>query len=130
MFLVDTNVLSELVRPRPAPKVVHWAAGLERMTLSAVTLEEVWYGLNLRPSARVERWLEAFLGSHCDVLSVTPAVARRAGSLRGQLARQGHTRTQADMLIAATAQEHGLTLATRNVRDFVACGIQVVNPFT
>jgi len=63
------------------------------------------------------------------VLDITPAVARRAGELRAFLQASGQVRTQADMLIAASAQVHGLTLVTRNTRDFDGCGIAVLNPF-
>jgi predicted nucleic acid-binding protein len=63
------------------------------------------------------------------VYPVTPAIAHRGGILRGQFQAQGLTRSAPDMLIAATALEHQLVLATRNVRDFTGCGVQVVNPF-
>ena len=63
------------------------------------------------------------------VYPITPAIAWRAGVLRGQFQAQGITRSAQDMLIAATAIEHQLVLATRNVRDFLGCGVQVVNPF-
>jgi predicted nucleic acid-binding protein len=128
-FLVDTNVLSELVRPAPAPSVVRWAEGLPTFTLSVVTLEEVSFGLASKPNARIQRWFEAFLEAHCRVLDVTAPIARHAGILRGQLAARGRARTQADMLIAATAVQHGLTLATRNGKDFEGCGVALVNPF-
>jgi toxin FitB len=77
----------------------------------------------VKPSARVHRWFETFVPSYCRVLDVTDAIARHAGILRGQVSRRGKTRTQADMLIAGTAAAHGLTLATRNQRDFAGCGI-------
>jgi len=64
-----------------------------------------------------------------EVVPVTKEIARRAGELRGELSRRGITRLQADMLIAATAQLHGLTLVTRNVRDFAECGVPLLNPF-
>ena len=71
---------------------------------------------------------DAFVQRH-DILPMTFDIARRAGDLRGQFQARGQTRTQADMLIAATAQIHALTVVTRNVRDFDGCGIGVLNPF-
>jgi predicted nucleic acid-binding protein len=127
--LVDTNVLSELARPRPDPRVVGWAGGLPGVTLSAITVEQVLFGLSAKRNVRIERWFGDFFDRDCRVLEVTSAIARHAGVLRGQLARRGRARTQADMLIAATAALHGLTLATRNDRDFEDCGVTVVNPF-
>jgi predicted nucleic acid-binding protein len=128
-ILVDTNVVSELARPRPDPRVVDWAGGLASVTLSAITVEEVFFGLSARRSPRIERWFEDFLDRDCRVLEVTTPIARHAGVLRGQLRKRGWPRTQADMLIAATAAVHGLTLATRNERDFEDCGVTVINPF-
>ena len=127
--LVDTNVIAELARPRPDRGVVDWAAGLTTVMLSAVTVEEIFFGLSARTSPRIERWFENFLDADCRILDVTLPIARHAGVLRGQLRRRGHPRAQADMLIAATAAWHGLTLATRNERDFEDCGVTVVNPF-
>lgn len=128
-ILVDTNVVSELARPRPAPQVLEWASGLAVVVLSTISVEEVFFGLAAKPNVRIERWFTDFLDSDCRVLEVTAPIARHAGVLRGQLARRGRTRTQADMLVAATAAWHGLTLATRNERDFDDCGVTVVNPF-
>ena len=68
-------------------------------------------------------------GGQVSVLPVTGTIARRAGELRAAFAGRGMARSQPDMLIAATAQVHALTLVTRNVRDFDGCGIAVLNPF-
>ena len=129
MHLVDTNVLSELMRPRPAPRVLAWAEALPAIALSVVTLEELFYGLSLKPSARMEGWLRGFLDEYCEVLPVTESIARRCAALRAGFRQGGRPRTQADMLIAATAWEHRLTIATRNVTDFDGCGVPVVDPF-
>ncbi len=127
--LVDTNVLSELVRARPSARVVAWLGALDEVHISVITIEEVMFGLAHKRNARVQRWFESFFDSACKVVEVSAAIARQAGILRGQLAARGRTRTQADMLIAASAAQHGLSLATRNVRDFADCGIAVVDPW-
>ena len=77
----------------------------------------------------MSRWFERFLGARCEVLTVTVSIGRRCAVLRGELRRGGKQRTQADMLIAATAIEHNLALATRNTKDFEGAGIALVNPF-
>ena len=97
--------------------------------LSVVTVEEIHFGLAWKPNARIEALVDRFLAERCEILPVTRPVARRAGALRGQFRRTGRTRTQADMLIAATAQVHQLPVATRNVRDFEGCGVALLNPF-
>ena len=129
MYLIDTNVLSELMRARPDALVASWARSLTAMTISVITLEEIEFGLALRPSARLERWWRSFSEGYCEILPISPAIARRAAHLRATHRLRGRQRTQVDMLIAATAHEHQITLATRNQRDFAGCGIRCVNPF-
>jgi predicted nucleic acid-binding protein len=128
-MLVDTNVVSELMRARPSPRVLAWAEEQDAMTLSVVTLEEILVGLAHRPSLRMSRWFDDFVAARCELLSITPSIARRAGLLRGGLLRDGKSRTQADTFIAATAIEHNLALATRNLKDFEGCGVPLLNPF-
>jgi toxin FitB len=128
-WLTDTNVLSELVRPRPHSGVLAWAAGVERITVSVVTLEEIMFGLAWKPNPNVQEWFGRFFAEDCDVVPITQPIAERAGVMRGEMRARGITRSQADTLIAATAQVLGLTLVTRNVRDFAGCRIDLLNPF-
>ncbi|MFN0315663.1 MAG: type II toxin-antitoxin system VapC family toxin [Burkholderiales bacterium] len=128
-YLVDTNVISELARRAPSGKVLVWAEGISSIAVSAITVEEVYFGLNWKPNQRISGWFERFFSEHCTVLPVTGEIARMAGTMRGQLASKGRQRTQSDMLVAATAQTNKLTLVTRNTRDFDGCGIAVFDPF-
>ena len=129
MILADTNVLSELVRPRPDPKVLAWAESQPLLAVSVVTVEEIAFGFALRPNSVVEARLMTLIGQNCEVLPVDSAIARRSGELRRTFAAAGQARMQADMLIAATAHLHRLVLATRNTKDFTGCGIRVMSPF-
>jgi toxin FitB len=128
-ILCDTNILSELARPRPHPNVLAWSDQIIEISLSVITLEEITYGLAVKSNARIQNWFEQFLQTNCQILPITEAIAHQAGVLRGTLQTQGKPRTQADMLIAATAQIHQLVLVTRNTRDFEDCGISLLNPF-
>ncbi len=129
MLLVDTNIISELSRQRPDPGVLAWASSATDFRFSVISLEEIAFALAWRPNLRVQDWVDAFFNRH-TALPATQEIARRAGELRGRLAAQGSPRSQADMLIAATALVHGLTLVTRNTRDFDGCGLPLLNPFS
>jgi predicted nucleic acid-binding protein len=129
-FLCDTNIISELARPQPNAGVIAWSQELTAMTLSVVTLEEVTYGITAKPNERIQIWFHNFLNDTCIILPVTVEIAQRCGEMRGRLRQVGITRSQADLLIAATAEVHQLTLVTRNVRDFEGCDISVLNPFS
>lgn len=128
-FLVDTNVISEVMKKEPNQSVVAWFSALPRVTLSAVTLEELVYGLRRRSLLKKEAWLRQLLADKGDVLVVSDSAAQWSGDKRAQFEASGRNLTQADALIAACAREHGLVLATRNVSDFAGLGIAVINPF-
>jgi predicted nucleic acid-binding protein len=132
-FLVDANVLSEPTRPAPNPKVVEWLMRHERqLAVDSIILGELFMGVLALPAgrrrARLERWFET-MAQTIECLPWDAAVSRRWARLVVGLKRRGQTMPLLDGMIAATALEHGLTLATRNVRDFRNAGLKVVDPF-
>lgn len=129
IVLADTNVISEFVKKTPDAQVMQWLQSVQQLAISAITLEEAHFGLAWQPNARKLMLFDALVQHLHAVYPISPAIAERAGVLRGQFQAQGILRSAPDMLIAATAIEHQLVVATRNVRDFLGCGIQIVNPF-
>ena len=132
IYLIDTNVLSELPKRRPDPAVIEWFAAQTSLAFSAVTLEELTYGIaRAQPeqAQRLERWLQKLLAIPPVIVPVDERVAHIAGRLRAERDRAGRAVAQADMLIAACALLTGSVLVTRNVSDFEGCGVPVLNPF-
>jgi predicted nucleic acid-binding protein len=127
--LVDTNVLSEIMRIRPDSQVQKWFRTLDNLHLSVITVEEILSGLRRKAMYEKEAWFHRFCAEFAKVLPVDYEMAVWTGEARGRLAAQGISVHQADAFIAATAWRHGLVLATRNVRDFEGFGIAVLNPF-
>lgn len=133
MFLLDTVVLSELRRRERNPGVAHWIAGQRPsdLFLSVVTIGEIERGIVLQQGRNAEFatsltvWLDKLLHLYADrILDIDTPVARRWGRFSAQIGHDG-----ADLLIAATAEEHGLTVVTRNVRHFEPIGVAVLNPW-
>lgn len=129
-FLCDTNIVSEVMRKSPDQNVKNWLNEREVVYLSVITVEEIHCGLAHKDARKQKEWFEKFVEYRCEVIPITSAIAVRCGALRGELRKHGILRTQADIFIAATAYEHGLTLVTRNTGDFEGCKIQLFNPFT
>ena len=133
MYLLDTNVVSELRRPRPHGAVVAWLQSVDdaSLFLSAVTVGEIQAGIERTreqdpaKAAEIEAWLER-VASAWNVLAMDSAAFREWARL---MHRQSDTLYE-DAMIAATARVHGLTVATRNVADFRALGLDVFNPFS
>lgn len=128
--LIDTNILSELMRREPNPRVLAWACKQPGFLLSVITVDELTFGLAKKPMPMKAHWLEDFIEQQCEILSITPSVARCSGAMRGRFAARGIARHPFDMLIAATALMRKVPLATRNEADFTGCGITIINPFS
>lgn len=133
MYLIDTMVFSELFKRRRHPEFLHWLSKKtdDLLFLSTVTIGEIERGierqrlLDPRFADALVAWLNRSLDVYNDrILPVTTAIARRWGRLSARIGHNG-----ADLLIAATALEHGLTVATRNIRHFAPTGVAVENPF-
>ena len=133
MFLLDTNVVSELRKPRPHGAVLAWLQSVEDASLrvSAVTLGEIQAGIELtreqdvQKASEIEAWLDRVAATYQVLPMDTPAFR--------VWARLMHRRSDTlyeDAMIAATAKVHGLTVVTRNVADFASLGVPLVNPFT
>jgi predicted nucleic acid-binding protein len=129
MFLVDTNIISELARIKPNDRVLTWAMNVNQIAISVITVAEIYYGLTWKHNPRIRVWFDNFLASNCQVLPVTLEIAKCAGEIRGRLQAGGKTRSESDMIIAATAQIHQLTLVTHNIKDFTDCNLILLDPF-
>jgi predicted nucleic acid-binding protein len=136
-FLLDTNVISEWVRPRPDENVVAWLAEVdeEQVFMSVVSFAELRRGVDLLPAgrrrSRLEGWIAEDLAArfHGRVLDVDRPVADTWGRIMARCQRAGRMLGSMDAFFAATAASHELTLVTRNVRDFESAGIPLCNPW-
>ncbi len=137
-FLLDTNVISEVVRAKPDPRVARWieSADEELLFLSALTVGEIRKGISTLTDpprkALLEAWFTGDLMVRFEgrILPVDQIVAERWGRLAGSLATQGFPLPVVDGLLASTALQHNLTLVTRNTRDVIRTGVAVLDPWT
>lgn len=131
-YLLDTNVVSELRKPKPHGGVLAWLQSLDdsQLYVSAVTLGEIQAGIELTreqdpaKASEIEAWLNQLAGSY----NIVPMNAEAFRAWARLMHRKSDTLYE-DAMIAATAMSHGLTVATRNVADFQALGMTVLNPF-
>jgi toxin FitB len=137
MILLDTNVISEAMRPLPDPSAMAWlnAQSAGNLWTCTIVVAEIHSGLELMPAGnrqreltqRAEIMFERFFGPR--VLALDLPAAKAYGKVLKARQAKGLPIDEMDALLAATALAHGADLATRNVSDFVECGIQIVNPW-
>jgi len=136
-FLLDTNCISELVRPKPEPRVLSWmeAADEEMLYLSVLTVGEIRKGLagldQGKRRTQLETWLEVELQARFAgrIVPIDTGVADRWGWLAAEAKRKGKGLSIIDGLLAATALHHNLTVVSRNANDFVNTPVPVLNPW-
>jgi predicted nucleic acid-binding protein len=132
-YLVDANVLSEPTRPAPNANVVGWLAANEaQIAVDSIILGELYVGVLLLPRGRKRSQLEAWFERVAQTINCIPwdtAVSRRWAPLVADMKRKGEPLPLLDGMIAATALQHGLTVVTRNTRDFKKTGVEILDPF-
>lgn len=131
--LLDTNVLSELIRPKPEPKVAAFVRAQTDPYISVVTLHELTYGAERAPAARRAKltgWIASIRAQFAGrVLTITEDIATEAGRLRALAEAQGRPTEAIDALIAASALARGAAVATRDTGDFAPLGVTVIDPW-
>ena len=136
-WLLDTNILSELRRPKPEPKVLAFIAGqkLDLLFVSAVTLAEIRFGIELAPDAsrraELNTWLTHKVRPMFDqrVLPVSEDIMFKWRLLVEDGRKARHTFSQPDLIIAATALHHGMTIVSRDTGDFQKARAPTLNPW-
>jgi predicted nucleic acid-binding protein len=137
MIILDTNVVSEIMRPAPSAQVLRWLARqpASSLFLTTITQAEILYGLELLPKGRRRRALESAVDAMFEedfagrMLPFDSDAARIFPKIAARRRASGRTVTQFDAQIAAIARSRGAQLATRNTGDFQGCGVTVLNPW-
>jgi predicted nucleic acid-binding protein len=137
MIVLDTNVLSELMRTEPEPRVDRWLAAQPAASvfISAITEAELRYGIALLPAGKhrssLSALLQEILAEDFDgrILPFDSPAAAAFAEIAAERRKAGKPISQADAQIAAIARSRGAALATRNVADFQECGIEIINPW-
>ena len=137
-YLLDTNVVSELIKPSPDARVAAWIRATEEtdLHLSVLTFAEIRYGIEKLPQGgrreRLRRWMDTDLVDRFEGRIL--GVDRTIGELWGVIMARGFAVSVRlpvmDTLLAATAEHHGMTMVTRNIRDFARAGVATLDPWS
>jgi toxin FitB len=136
-YLLDTNVISEWTRPKPAPGVVAWLAAAEEtaLHLSVLAFAEIRLGIELLPEgpkrARISAWLDRDLATRFEgrIIGIERDIAETWAKIVARGRARGATPPILDAFVAATALVHQMTLVTRNERDLAVLGVPILNPW-
>lgn len=137
MIIIDTNIISEMMKPTVAHQVLTWLNQQDNTQLfvTSITIAEICYGLNVLPKGNRRNLLEsAFHKAIMEsfqyrILFFDDSAAFLYGKIMGQRKQLGRPLSIADGQIAAIASVHGFSLATRNIKDFNDCNIELIDPF-
>jgi len=134
-ILFDTNVLSELVRPRPDARVVAFVEAQTDPVISVLTVHEIAYGADRAPNAarraKLIAWVSAIKNQFASrIIGIDSAIAEQAGRIRAAAESQGSPADPIDALIAACALSLGAAIATRNLHDFAGFGATLIDPWS
>lgn len=138
MIVLDTNVISELMREKPHSAVINWISAhpATDLALTTITIAEIKRGLTRLPEGKRRRLLErnfsAFVTDAFDgrILPFDEAAAHWFGEIAAKREQTGFNTDAVDLMIAAVVRAHDAAVATRNTHDFEGCGIEVINPWT
>jgi predicted nucleic acid-binding protein len=137
MIIIDTNVISEMMKPSPTTSVLDWFNEQEALSLylTTISIGEIGYGIRALPDGRRRRLLtegfEALLAAAFEtrILDFDEAAAYRYGDVMCSRKEMGRPLSSLDRQIIAIALAHASAVATRNIRDFEDCGLTIINPF-
>jgi predicted nucleic acid-binding protein len=138
MIILDTNIVSELMRQQPDQNVKHWISEQKpfHLAITAITIAEIHYGIQRLPFGKRRDQLEQRFKAFVDevfvgrIFSFDEEAAYHYGSLYAHSVSEGHNVDAVDMMIAAIVKQHDALLATRNIKDFKQCDIKLVDPFS
>jgi len=136
-YLLDTCVISELIKPKPEKSVAEWIKGINEsfLFLSVLTLGEIHKGINKLPASKkrrtLERWVSEDLCQRFEnqIITITMEIARVWGEMQGKAESKGDTIPVIDGFLSATAIAHDLTIVTRNTNDMEKTGVSIYNPW-